>query len=92
MKFISWLILLLLIPCSVKATTYYINSGNGSNQNDGLNPATAFYDFYQLDHVAVSPGDSILFARNSSYSGYFNLKYPGTPEQPVYVGSYGMGI
>lgn len=84
-------ILLLVFCMPVFSTTYYINSNTGSNQNDGLAAETPFLDFWKLDHIRIHPGDSILFAANSSYSGYFNVKYPGKAGEPVVISNYGKG-
>src|SRR5690606_35416173 len=44
-----------------------------------------------LENRKVLPGDSILFARGSSYTGGFIFTSSGTAEKPIVFSSYSAG-
>lgn len=85
------LMLILSGELTLLANTYYIDSIAGNNTNSGLSPNDAFYDFFAIGDNTISPGDSILFAANTSYSGFFDILFSGNKEQPVYISHYGEG-
>ncbi len=67
-------------------TAYYI-SPNGSNDNDGRSPETAWADTSKADWV-VQPGDAVFFERGGTYrlsNGYLTLS------ENVTYSAYGEG-
>src|SRR5438309_619000 len=71
------------------AETYYVDSRSGDDAAAGTSPATAWRGFANLQTKTFSPGDSILFARGSSYSGGFTFSSSGTQDRPIMLTSYG---
>ncbi|MEM1324536.1 MAG: 3-coathanger stack domain-containing protein [Bacteroidota bacterium] len=86
MKTSNILFLLLLSTFSLQATTYYLDSSTGSNQNDGLTVATAWQDTFQR---AIVPGDSVLFKRGGEWNRRWYFSVSATESQPIYIGAYG---
>ncbi|WP_256013946.1 hypothetical protein [Desertivirga xinjiangensis] len=93
MKFISWSILLLCLTASaqLKAANYYINSRTGSDSNNGTNKDQAWKSLQNLEEHKFLPGDSILFAKGSSYKGGFVFSSSGTEKAPIVFSSYSVG-
>lgn len=71
--------------------TYYIDSENGAEGNNGLSPETAFQAMEQLEGVSFNPGDQILFKRGQYHFGEMILKSSGTEEERIYIADYGEG-
>ncbi|MFN7139847.1 MAG: hypothetical protein ACK4UN_10960, partial [Limisphaerales bacterium] len=74
------------------AATYYVSPA-GNNNYDGLSPETAWQGIDKVNTIAFQPGDSILFAGGETFSGnvYFDSEDRGTSQNPITVGSFGIG-
>lgn len=68
-------------------TTYYIDTKNGSNINDGTSAMTPVTDIGKLN---ISPGDTVLFKRGTYIRGRLN-NICGTEGKPITYGAYGDG-
>jgi len=93
-----------LLPKISLATTYYIDFENGSDNNDGLSPNTAWKHFpddgnasgnaRSLKHDKIRPGDTFLFKGGVVYRGNFYIdgrfSY-GDPGNPIVVKGDGWG-
>lgn len=66
---------------------YYIDSTNGSNENDGLSKGQPLLNDKSLRPL---PGDKILFKRGSFIRGMLN-NISGSEGMPVTYGAYGEG-
>lgn len=53
--------------------TYYIDSQNGNDNNDGLSKNTAWKSHTMVSTVTFQPGDTIAFKKVRSLPGQFNL-------------------
>ncbi len=71
--------------------TYYINSFGGNNDSSGTSPIAAWKDFTNVNDSIFQPGDSILIAANSIFSGEFTPRGSGTLAAPIVIDKYGEG-
>jgi hypothetical protein len=89
-------ILVVLLFCfsmpTLAQTTYYV-SESGSDEADGLTPATAFRSLWKAGTLSLGAGDQLLLERGSSWHGERLVlqNINGTAESPVIVGAYGTG-
>ncbi|HEY4209098.1 MAG TPA: discoidin domain-containing protein, partial [Puia sp.] len=73
------------------ATSYYINSRWGNDANTGTTKEDAWQSCRPLEQRSFQPGDSILFAKGSSYTGGFSFRSSGTADRPIVFSSYNAG-
>lgn len=73
------------------AVTYYINSRWGNDANSGRSKETAWKTCSNLEKNRFLPGDSILFAKGSSYTGGFLFNSSGAPGEPIVFSNYSAG-
>jgi len=73
------------------ATNYYINSRWGNDAHTGKTKDQAWQTCKRLEETGFLPGDSILFARGSSYTGGFVFNSSGTAEKPIVFSFYSTG-
>lgn len=88
-------IAMFLVPFQVFATTYYLDSGAGSNMNDGKSASFAWKTIAKLKSVCseFQPGDQILFKRGGNWNEDLLLNDCGTGNEVSVIafGSYGTG-
>ncbi|ARO31350.1 pectin lyase fold/virulence factor domain-containing protein [Rhizobium sp. NXC14] len=72
-------------------TVYYVNSATGSNNNSGTSESSAFATLSAVEALKLNPGDSVLLAAGSVFNEQFDLRYSGTANAPITIGSYGIG-
>lgn len=78
-----------IIKCSnVVATNYYINSHIGDDNNSGTSKETVWKSLKNFEQNIFKPGDSILFAKGSKYTGGFTFTSSGTAQKPIVFSSY----
>ncbi len=65
--------------------TYYVDSENGCDQNDGLTPKTAFQSLEKLEYIDTKAGDTVLFKRGQLWRGCLR------PTKGVTYSAYGEG-
>ncbi len=83
--------LFFFVTTKTNATSYYLNSRTGSDTNSGLTKDLAWKSLLHLGQDQFLPGDSILFAKGSAYTGGFVFKSSGTMAQPIVFSSYSVG-
>jgi len=81
---------------SVAASTYYISSTSGNDNNDGQSSEKAWKSLSKISQKTTSqnpfqPGDSVLLKRGDRWNGQIRLQAIGTAEKPVTLGAYGQG-
>ena len=76
-----------LFNLQANATTYYVNSRSGNDDNTGATIEAAWKSLKNLSRKFL-PGDNVLFARGSSYTGGFVLTSSGTATKPIVFSSY----
>lgn len=85
---VCFLILSVFFPgLQAKAANYYVNSRFGNDDNSGTTKETAWKSLKNLSNKFL-PGDNILFARGSSYTGGFVFTSSGTAGKPIVFSSY----
>jgi len=75
----------------VWGTNYYINSRVGRDTNSGLSKDDPWKSLKNLNKNIYLPGDSILFAKGSSYTGGFIFNCSGTADRPIVFSTYSVG-
>lgn len=81
------ILFVLFLTLQTSAANYYINSRFGNDDNAGGSKETAWKSLKNLSNKFL-PGDNILFARGSSYTGGFIFTNSGTAEKPIVFSSY----
>ena len=77
----------------ITGKTYYVSSINGSDENDGLSPETAFKTLTPTNRIRINAGDAILFERGSIFRGHYSARTGctygayGEGEKPRFYGS-----
>lgn len=69
---------------------YYLDSRVGSDQADG-SPAHPWRSLEPLSRVTFAPGDTVLFARGSEFTGGFEVRQSGTAAAPITIKPTGQG-
>lgn len=85
-------VLIMLLYCTylpLACMNYYVSSVDGNDAADGLSVSTAWKLIDKLNTVILQAGDSILFARGSSYENTFYVLQSGTAENPIVISAYG---
>lgn len=95
-KITSFILAFALLLCALpfvsacaQGTTYYLDSENGSDSNDGLSQGTAWKTLTKASGVTYGAGDKLLLKAGGIFSGSFETHGSGTEESPVTVSSYG---
>lgn len=81
---------LLLLSMTLGATTYYVKNG-GSDAAAGTSDATAWATLAKVNASSFSAGDSILFARGSTFRGQLIMPSSGTAGNHIVIDAYGTG-
>lgn len=79
-----------LLSLQSYAANFYVNSKIGDDANNGTSQETPWKTLKNLNGKFV-PGDSILFAKGSSYTGGFVFTSSGTAEKPIVFSTYSVG-
>jgi hypothetical protein len=83
----SFVLFILVFNLQADAKNYYINSRVGNDENAGTNKETPWKSLKNLNGKFL-PGDNILFAKGSSYTGGFVFTSSGTATKPIVFSSY----
>ena len=73
------------------ATTYYLDSLRGCDQNDGRTPDTPWKSLEKANQLIFTPGDSLLLAKGSAWEGCLMPRGAGECARRCVIGSYGAG-
>jgi hypothetical protein len=85
-----FLALLLFVPSRYCwAASYYLNSEKGDDTKTGKSPSNAWRTLEPLNKMVFKPGDKILFASGSRYSGQFSPNGSGQKNAPITINLYG---
>lgn len=89
---LSLILLFTLAPAAfASGTAYYIDSVNGSDENSGTSPESAWKTLDKATSVTFSAGDRILLRRGETFGSVFVTRGSGTADAPITVSSYGDG-
>ncbi len=85
-----------VVPAEAQSTsdtsrTYYIDSQNGDDGNDGLSEDSAWQSHTMISDVALLPGDTVAFKRGSQFSGPVLIRDSGSEGKPITITAYGEG-
>lgn len=83
--------LLTLLMLKANATNYYINNKVGNDSHVGNTKDLPWKSLVNLEKNKFLPGDSILFAKGSSYKGGFIFTSSGTADKPIVFSTYSVG-
>ncbi|MFZ6028726.1 MAG: hypothetical protein ACOYYS_13505 [Chloroflexota bacterium] len=71
------------------ATTYYVSSSGGDDENDGKAENRPFETIAKVNSLALQPGDRVLFKCGDTWRGEMLIAtHSGTAGQPITFGSY----
>ncbi len=89
--FVSAVPMLCVTAFAVNGTTYYVDSENGNDTNNGLTPITAFKSLAKINTMTFSAGDTILLKAGEEFLSPFVPQGNGTQSNPITISSYGTG-
>ena len=75
-------------------TTYYVDSKEGNDSNDGTAENKAFQTLDKVNALDLAPGDTVLLKKGSVFEDQalkFTKEDSGTAEAPVKISTYGEG-
>lgn len=72
-------------------TTYYLDSINGNDSNDGLSPESAWKTLEKANSVTFQPGTRLLLKAGSIFSGSLQPNATGCPGEMFVIDRYGEG-
>lgn len=90
-RLISALLLLALVSPLARSITYYVDSQNGSDSNDGTTANSAWRSLAKVNSAKFSPGDSLLLHRGSVWREQLNFPSSGSSGAPIIIDAYGEG-
>ncbi len=73
------------------ATTYHVDSTNGDDAHAGTSPGEAFKTLDRVSAIRLQPGDRVLFAAGSRFTGALKLSGTGAKDNPILISSSGQG-
>ncbi|PNW26479.1 CBM96 family carbohydrate-binding protein [Formosa algae] len=77
---------------TVLSGTFYFDSENGNDDNDGTSEATAWKSITKLEEVTLAPGSKILLKRGGVWSGEdLVFKGSGIANNPILIDAYSTG-
>lgn len=79
----------LVAPCT--AADYFIDSVNGSDDNDGLSKNKPWKSHGKVESVELAAGDAVHFKKGSAFSGNILISESGTADKPIRLTAYGTG-
>ncbi|MBQ6615959.1 MAG: right-handed parallel beta-helix repeat-containing protein [Thermoguttaceae bacterium] len=84
------IIIFALLASHVWAAEYYVDAVNGSDENEGTSPKTAWQSLDKVNQTELQPGDKVLFCRGQIWRGTLKI-HSGEEGNPVVFSSYGTG-
>lgn len=74
----------------VTPKVYHLSNSVGKDSNLG-SADSPWKTIDKVNTIRLGPGDQVLFQRGDTFKGHLNIKYSGTQEEPITIGSYGLG-
>ena len=74
-----------------RSATYYVDSQEGNDSNDGTSAASAWRSLAKINSGKFSPGDSILLRRGSVWREVMNFPSSGSDNGAITIDAYGTG-
>jgi parallel beta-helix repeat protein len=89
---ISFLFLFTFFSFNSFATTYYLSSSSGNDNNSGTDPSSPWRSINKLNSFYnLKPGDNVLFKRGDTFYGSIKVNNSGSSGSPITYGAYGSG-
>ncbi len=89
--FLILLAFLLASLASLHAASYHLDAEGGSDDGDGLSPATAWRSVAKVNAFTFQPGDSLLLKAGSAWTGQLHPLGSGTAGHRIILDRYGEG-
>ncbi|KYK27217.1 hypothetical protein AYK26_04100 [Euryarchaeota archaeon SM23-78] len=90
-KIILSILLLLVLPGFVQATTYYVDATAGNDAWSGTSPSTPWKTISKINSESFNPGDQILFKRGETWREQLTVPSSGNSTDRITFGAYGTG-
>jgi len=87
---ISLTVFFTIFSFSAFATTYYLSSSSGNDNNSGTDPSSPWRTIDKLNSYNLQAGDNVLFKRGDTFYGGININ-SNNSGSPVNFGAYGSG-
>jgi hypothetical protein len=84
-------ILLTVTATATHASTYYVSSISGNDNNTGTTTSLPWQTINRVNNAVLSAGDSVLFKSSETWRGQLVPK-SGTASEAIYYGAYSSGI
>jgi hypothetical protein len=97
MKSIPYTFSTLIVICIISTNftlaqnSYYFDSKNGNDTNDGLSENSAWNSHSKIESVKLLPGDVVYFKRGSAWVGGIQIDVSGSEGNPIVFTNYGSG-
>ncbi len=91
---VFFILFILIIPQSVSAATYYVDSVNGSDTNNGTSISAPWKTISKVNDATLNPGDEVLFKRGDIWEGNNSntlIVASGSSDGYITYGAYGTG-
>ncbi|MCK4991148.1 MAG: hypothetical protein KAS29_11705, partial [Bacteroidales bacterium] len=90
---LSSLILICVISSNfaLGQNSYYFDSQNGKDSNDGLSENSAWKSHSKVESLNLQPGDMVNFKRGSAWEGGIQIDASGAEGSPIVLTNYGSG-
>ncbi len=88
---ILFLFVVLLLPNTLRAATYYVDATGGNDGFVGTSPASAWKTINKVNSASFAPGDRVLLKRGERWHESLVVPSSGDVNQPVTFGAYGSG-
>ena len=69
--------------------TWYIDSNNGNDSNDGTTANTPWRTLSKIESTKLNAGDTVRFCRGSAFKGMLVIADSGTKEKNITLSAYG---
>jgi hypothetical protein len=73
------------------AKTYFIDSKDGNDNNNGLSPKKAWQSLSKVNSITLAPGSKLLFKAGGIWIGQLRPLGSGTEGKPIIIDQYGKG-
>jgi len=87
---ISLAVFFTIFSFSAFATTYYLSSSSGNDNNSGTDPSSPWRTIDKLNSYGLQAGDNVLFKRGDTFYGGVNIN-SNNSGSPINFGAYGSG-
>ncbi len=72
-------------------TSYYFDSREGKDSDDGLSEESAWKSHRKVESIDLQPGDTIYFKRGSAWTGGIQIDASGIDGSPIVFTNYSSG-